>query len=178
MKLLRTIRLDPSDTFIFPTAAEPGDWAISGAFLFAEMDLDRLEGKLLAAFRSGFLGVPSLGSSTLAQVVEAAAAERSAAVEQAARCFHERLGAPDLAAGREAAEAEFAFAASLCDHPAGTLIAVRRHSDAGTIREAFRSLRARPGAARNGVYSFLAADEEEEAGDAVDLRSLARENGQ
>ncbi|MFX6803743.1 DUF6505 family protein, partial [Acinetobacter baumannii] len=27
MKLLRTIRLDPSDTFVFPRVAEPGEWA-------------------------------------------------------------------------------------------------------------------------------------------------------
>ena len=44
MKLLRTIRLDPSDTFIFPNAAEPGEWAVSGAFVFADTDLDALQG--------------------------------------------------------------------------------------------------------------------------------------
>ena len=32
MKLLRTIRLDPSDTFVFEMPAEPGEWAVSGAF--------------------------------------------------------------------------------------------------------------------------------------------------
>jgi len=31
MKLLRTIRLDPSDKFVFDEAAEPGEWAVSGA---------------------------------------------------------------------------------------------------------------------------------------------------
>ena len=30
VKLLRTIRLDPSDTFVFERAAEPGEWAVSG----------------------------------------------------------------------------------------------------------------------------------------------------
>ena len=34
VKLLRTIRLDPSDTFVFEKAAEPGEWAVSGAFVF------------------------------------------------------------------------------------------------------------------------------------------------
>jgi len=70
MKLLRIIRLDPSDTFIFPSAAELGEWAISGAFVFSDVELATLEGKELAAFRSGFLGMPSLGWSTLAQVVK------------------------------------------------------------------------------------------------------------
>src|SRR5262245_3275662 len=35
VKLLRTIRLDPSDTFVFDKAAEPGEWAVSGGFAFA-----------------------------------------------------------------------------------------------------------------------------------------------
>ena len=35
MKLLRTIRLDDSDTFLFETAAESGEWAVSGAFAVA-----------------------------------------------------------------------------------------------------------------------------------------------
>ena len=38
MKLLRTIRLDPSDTFVFDRAAEPGEWAVSGAFMFGHTD--------------------------------------------------------------------------------------------------------------------------------------------
>jgi hypothetical protein len=35
VKLLRTIQLDASDSFIFEMAAEPGEWAVSGAFAFA-----------------------------------------------------------------------------------------------------------------------------------------------
>ena len=61
MKLLRTIRLDPSDTFVFERAAEPGEWAVSGAFMFADADPETLEGKPRAAFRGGFLGVASFG---------------------------------------------------------------------------------------------------------------------
>ena len=57
MKLLRTIRLDPSDTFVFEHAAEPGEWAVSGAFMFWDGDPAAMEGKERAAFRSGFLGV-------------------------------------------------------------------------------------------------------------------------
>ena len=71
VKLLRTIRLDPSDTFVFERAAEPGEWAVSGAFAFWNDDVTALEGKARAAFRSGFLGVQSLGWSTLVQIVEA-----------------------------------------------------------------------------------------------------------
>ncbi len=48
MKLLRTIRLDPSDTFVFERAAEPGEWAVSGAFMFGDADPDMLTGKARA----------------------------------------------------------------------------------------------------------------------------------
>src|SRR5262245_39724420 len=94
MKLLRTIRLDPSDTFVFERAAEPGEWAVPGAFAFAHADVPALAGKARAAFRSGFLGIGSLGWSTLVQVVEASDADRAAAVELLARRLVERFGAP------------------------------------------------------------------------------------
>ena len=70
MKLLRTIRLDASDTFVFDAAAEPGEWAVSGAFVFWDKDPATLGAKKRAAFRGGFLGVNSLGWSTLVQIVE------------------------------------------------------------------------------------------------------------
>ena len=80
MKLLRTIRLDPSDTFVFDRAAEPGEWAVSGSFVFLNEDAGALEGKARSAFRGGFLGVQSLGWSTLVQIVEASEADHNAAV--------------------------------------------------------------------------------------------------
>src|SRR5260370_21914766 len=70
LRFPRTIRLDPSDTFIFEKAAEPGEWAVSGAFMFWDRDPAALEGKARSAFRGGFLGVGSLGWSTLAQIVD------------------------------------------------------------------------------------------------------------
>ena len=79
MKLLRTIRLDASDTFVFEKAAEPGEWAVSGAFVFWNTDPAALEGKARSAFRGGILGVASLGWSTLVQIVEASDADRLAA---------------------------------------------------------------------------------------------------
>ena len=67
MKLLKTVRADPSDTFVFERAAEPGEWAVSGAFAFNHADLASLAGKARAAYRGGFLGIESLGRSTLEQ---------------------------------------------------------------------------------------------------------------
>lgn len=174
MKLLRTIRLDPSDTFVFERAADPGEWAVSGAFMFAHADPDALEGKSRAAFRGGFLGVNSLGWSTLAQIVEASEADRDALVETLARQLYERLGAPDLAAARAAAREEVAFAASLCDHPGDTLIAVHRTFEDGAIREAFRSLHPRGTRKPMRAFSFLEVESEEEPREEVDLLALAQ----
>jgi hypothetical protein len=176
VKLLRTIRLDPSDTFVFERAAEPGEWAVSGAFMFADADPDGLAGKPRAAFRSGFLGVPSLGWSTLVQIVEASEADQIAVVEVLAKKLHESFGAPDLAAAGAAAEEEVAFAASLCDHPKDTLIALRRTFEDGAIREAFRTLRPRGTRKPMRAFSFLEVEgEEEAAGETIDLVNLGRE---
>ena len=60
-KLPRTIRLDPSDTFVFEHAADPGEWAVTGSFLFCDGEAARPAGKARAAFRAGFVGVDSLG---------------------------------------------------------------------------------------------------------------------
>src|SRR5437879_7261060 len=84
LKLPRTIRLDPSDTFVFARAAEPGEWAVSGAFVFWNRDLATLDQKQRVALRSGFLGVDSLGWSTLAIVTEASEADRQAMIERLA----------------------------------------------------------------------------------------------
>ena len=61
LKFPRTIRLDPSDTFVFERAAEPGEWAVSGAFVFWNRDAATLDQKQRVALRSGFLGIDSLG---------------------------------------------------------------------------------------------------------------------
>ena len=178
MKLLRTIRLDPSDTFVFERAAEPGEWAVPGGFAFMGDDSDRLEGKARVAFRSGFLGIASLGWSTLAQIVDVTAAERAAAVALLADQLIAHFGAPDLAAASAAAEEEIAFASSLCEQQESTIIALRRVSDGGNIRETFRTLRPNEGARPARAFSFLQADDDEgekASGDEVRLIDLTKE---
>ena len=80
VKLLRTIRLDASDTFVFERAAEPGEWAVPGGFMFWGADPRALAGRERQAFRAGFLGLDTFGWSTLAVVVEATEAEHEAAI--------------------------------------------------------------------------------------------------
>ena len=162
MKLLRTIRLDPSDTFVFEQAAEPGEWAVSGAFVFWDADPAALSGKARAAFRGGFLGVESLGRSTLVQIVEASEQDRAKVIETLAQQLVEHFGAPDLAAARIAAEEEVTFAASLCDHPKDTLVAVHRTHEDGSVREAFRTLSPRAGPKPLRAFAFLEVEGEEE----------------
>ena len=177
MRLLRTIRLDPSDTFVFERAADPGEWAVSGAFMFADVDPSALAGKSRAAFRGGFLGVASFGWSTLVQIVDAAEEDRDALIDALARQLREYLGAPDLVAARAAAQEEVAFAASLCDHPRDTLIAVRRTFEDGAIREAFRTLHPRGTRKPMRAFSFLEVESEEEPNEEMNLLALAKDKG-
>jgi hypothetical protein len=173
VKLIRTIRLDPSDTFVFEHAAEPGEWAVSGAFAFWNIDAAKLEGKARSAFRGAFLGVETLGWSTLVQIVEANEADRAAVVESLAQKLVMRFGAPDIATARAAAEEEVAFAESLCNHPADTLIAVHRSFEDGEVREAFRTLHPRGDRKPMRAFSFLEVEGEDEPAEKVDLVALA-----
>ena len=178
MKLLRTIRLDPSDTFVFERAAEPGEWAVSGAFVFSGADPTKLQGKARSAFRAGFLGIASLGWSTLVQIVEASEADRAAVIDAFAAHLLAHFGAPDIEAARAAAEEEVAFAASLCNHPHDTLIAVHRTSEDGELREAFRTLRPREGQRPLRAFSFLDVEGEDEPAERVDLVNLGQDEKQ
>ncbi len=174
MKLIRTIRLDPSDTFVFENAAEPGEWAVSGAFAFWNRDPSILEGKARAAFRSGFLGVSTLGWSTLVQIVDASADDRAAVIYALAKQLIANFGAPTAGDAVAAAEEEVAFVESLCTQPIDTLIAVHRTFDEGAVRESFRTLRPRSGAKPARAFSFLEVEGDTETPeDEVRLVSLA-----
>lgn len=176
-RLLRTIRLDPSDAFVFARAAEPGEWAIPGTFLFWERPVETLIGKERAAFRSGLLGAASFGWSTLATIVEASAGERAALVETLAARLLADCGAPDLASAREAAEAEIAYAEELAEPPIGTLVAIHRALERGEIVERFRTLLPGTDEKHSRAFSFMEVADEDEFEERVDLAGLAREKG-
>jgi hypothetical protein len=174
LKLLRTIQLDASDTFVFEKAAEPGEWAVSGAFVFWNRDPTALEGKTRTAFRSGFLGVSTLGWSTLVQIVEANDNDRRVAVETLAKQLMTEFGAPTIDDALGAAEEEMAFAESLCTQPQDMLIAVHRAFEEGVVRETFRTLRPRGGPKPARAFSFLEVEGElEQTDDQLDLISIA-----
>ena len=177
MKLLRTIALDPSDTFVFDAAAEPGDWAVSGAFRFYDRDPAALAGKDRAAFRSGFLGVQSWGWSTLVQIVHATEADRRALVESLAQQLVDKFGAPDLPTALPAAEEEVAFVESLCTHPISSLIAVHRAiGDDGEVRESFRRLQLKEGQDRHSkAFSFMEVEDDAESDQNLNLADMSLE---
>jgi hypothetical protein len=177
-RLLRTIRLDPSDALVFPRAAEPGEWAVPGGFCFWDDDVAALEGQRRQAFRAGFLGLASFGWSTLVQVASATPAQREEAVAALAAHIRAAHGAPDDTAARAAAEEEIAFAESLCDHPPGTLVALARSAEGGEVRERFRTLHERPQEHRRfdalPVFAAVAVEGEDEAPIRPDLARMAR----
>jgi len=85
----------------------------------------------------------------------------------------EHFGAPDVTTARPAAEEEIAFAASLCDHPAGMLIAVSRRYEEGVTREAFRTLQSNGRPKPAPVFSFIqVADEAAPPHEPIDLAAL------
>lgn len=178
-RLLRTIRLDPSDAFAFARAAEPGEWAVPGSFLYlgvAEDDVAAMPGKARVAFRSGFLGLTSFGFSTICIATTVTPAERDAAVEALAAHLVAEHGAPDMAAARAAAAEEVAFSASLAEHPEGTLIVIHRTLEEGDVRERFRTVK--PGLRFEATAPFspfvAVEDGPEEVEEHVDLLALAR----
>jgi len=176
MKLPRTLRLDGSDTMIFDQAAEPGEWAVPGGFEFWDEDPATMSGRRRQAFRGGFLGLGSFGWATLVEVAEATHDQRAAALDALAAHIRARHGAPDEQAAREAAEEELAFAETLCDHPAGTVLALTRSIEDGVQRERFRTLHLRdtPHAAVTGlpVFAIAEVEGEEDEPDHPDLTRL------
>ena len=133
-----TVRLDDSDARIFERAAEAGEWAIPGSFVFSNLSADELTGKTKRAFASGFLGLASFGWSTLVSIGEMSDAEYETLGNSLALHFVARYGAPDIAAALPAAMAELEFTTDLCEHPLNSIIAVDRTLDDDGIHEKFR----------------------------------------
>jgi hypothetical protein len=149
--------------------------------VFWNRDPATLGQKQRVALRSGFLGIDSLGWSTLAIVTEATEADRQAMVERLAGKLLEKFGAPDVAAARLAAEEEITFAASLCDHPPQTLLAVQRSIENGEIRERFRTLKPRETGAQTDrlhadtrAFTFHEVEGDIEPAEEVDLLGMIK----
>jgi hypothetical protein len=185
LKFPRTIRLDLSDTFVFERAAEPGEWAVSGAFVFWNRDPAALGQKQRVALRSGFLGIDSLGWSTLAIVTEATEAERADDDRAARRQLVEKFGRAGCGSGAPCRRGGDRVRSSLCEHPPQTLLAVQRSVENGEIRERFRTLKPRPVAAdadrlhaHASAFTFHEVEGEVEPQEEVDLLGIDQDRRQ
>lgn len=176
-KLLRTIRLDASDTFVFAHASQPGEWAVPGTFMFWDCDAAALSGRQRQAFRAGFLGLQSFGWSTLAVVSEATDDEREQAIAALAAHLLADHGAPDIAAARAAASEELSYAEELAQQPVQTLIALnRRIAKDGSITEQFRTFAkadARQATAMPCSAGAFAIVDDDGAAEGLDASALA-----
>ncbi len=140
MKLAKTIQLDVSDLNIFANPARPDEWAIAGTFAFVDSDLSALDNKQTIAFKSGWLGLESFGYSTLVRVVVIPDSEYEQLVRKLAEYLFRTFGAPDMLVALEAARRELDDMATLCDHPAGTLLAIGRAMEPDGISEQVRKI--------------------------------------
>lgn len=155
MKLLRTIRLDASDEQALPVAATPGEFAVTGSFLFSNVDPEKLEGKVKVAFGSGWLGVESFGFSTFVQVVDIDPEDYEVASRLLAGRFLTDLGAPDALTALDAARKEIDDAAAIAgDHDEGMLLAIEREPDEAGLRERVRAIEAQETGETGPVWDF------------------------
>jgi len=85
-----------------------------------------MDNKAQLAFKSGWLGLGNLGRSTFVQVSVVPDEDAASATRALAAHLFKDYGAPDMLTAMTAAQGEVAYASSLCDHPAGTLLAIER----------------------------------------------------
>lgn len=142
MRLARTLRFDESDERVFEIAAQPDEWAISGAFEFSNWAEEDLTGKPRQAFANGWLGLESFGRATFVATAQIEEAEFSALVDGLAQHFVEVYGAPNIESARPVAEEELRFMASICeDHDPNTLLTVQRELVEAGVSESFRAIK-------------------------------------
>jgi len=163
-KFPRVVRLDTSDLHVFPQAATPGEWAVPGSFVFAEAGIEGLAGKERLAFAHGWLGTTSFGFAALVEVAEISAADYAQVVEQLARQFVQRYGAPDLIEALPAARAEADYAAGLCDHKVHQLLALERDEGPEGIVERVRLVRPERATDHAKIWEIV-ADDQDSGGD-------------
>jgi len=140
-RFLRAIQIDESDKQVFEIATTPGEWVVTGSFAFLDDDPAKLQGKRLQAFKGGFLGIDSLGWSTLAEVAEIDDLQYRRLVELLATQFIENFGAPNMASAEPVAQQELDYTASLCEHDLHTLLAIEREFTDDGVVERLRVIR-------------------------------------
>jgi len=137
MKFLKAVRLDVSDSKIFPAegALEDGEWVVSGGYAVCDLASG---GHRQPGCRCdvSFIGLQNRKRCTLAEVVEIDETTYHQHIETLTRHFLEDLGAPSREAARAAAEEEVSYTAELCESFAPQLwITVKRTPTEQGVKE-------------------------------------------
>jgi len=145
VKFPRVARLDDTDDYVYERAAEVGEPAVTGTFVFtfSEQDPSALEGKRREAFKHAFLGARSFGWATVVTVSEMDEAEYKSVIESLAHHFVEHYGAPSLAEALPVAREHAEYAAGLCEHDLNTVLALDRAIVRDGIHETFKVVQPR-----------------------------------
>ena len=159
MKFPRTIRFDVSDANVFPLAAEPDEWAVTGTFAFADTDPSAFTNKEQLAFRNGWLGTGSFGRATFVQVAEISEDEFEGVADRLCGHLLDHFGAPDKETALRAALGEAEYAAGLCDHPAGTLLSIEREFTDTGVAERIRVIPKKEDGQHAKIWSVVEDDD-------------------
>ena len=151
MKFPRAIRLDQSDTEVFETTAQPGEWAIPGSFAFLNDEPESLHGKRLQAFKHGFMGTRSFGWCTLVEVAEIGDDEYQQVIDRLAQHFVQVHGAPHIAAALPVAADEADYAVTICAHPLHTLLSIERDFGDDGLVESLKVIRPADGSDHSNI---------------------------
>ena len=174
MKLAKTIRFDPSDLNVFPLAADEGEWALVGTFCFAGINEADIKGKVKQAFSNGFLGLDSMGFSTLVSIVTVKPDDLGKIENRLCSIFMDEFGAPDEATAMAAVTEEIKFMADLCaEHKPGTLLAIERSLGDEGIRESFRSLAKPESFAEQKIWTMV--DDDDSSADSAEHHAYVQD---
>ena len=156
MKLARTISLDISDSRSFVAAAPPGELAVTGTFVFSNGTPLELTGKDKIAFRESWLGIGSFGNATFVQVTSISQKEFDDAQRMLAEYIFKKYEPPGMLDAVQAARIELEDMVRLCEHPGGTLLAIKREIAVDGIKEQIHVIKSE----NQGLHASIWAIEE------------------
>ena len=154
MKLARTLHLDISDSKVFLRTADSGEWAITGTFSFSDIDLNIISTKERLAFREGWLGMTSFGRATFVVVQNISIEDYDQILCNLSKYLLQKYGAPGMPEALEAAKVELKDMQNICNHPEGTLLAIKREMYADNIEEQVRIIPSNPSDAHAKIWTI------------------------
>ena len=155
LKFLRTVRLDISDEKAFPLVAQADEWAVTGTFVFADAEPEKLSKKEQLAFRNGWLGSDSFGWATFVTIEEISNEQYQFVASRMAEYIFKYYRAPNKVVALEAAQKELEFASGLCEHPSGTMLSIERSFSNTGISERFKTVQNQDEGTHAKIWSIV-----------------------